>query len=136
MPDRCLDDKAGSGANLLRHLYRHDRAHLANQPVTLASDFSVGSSSQGRLRSAFSGQDSRHHRLHQTAGVATAIAAHQPADGVTGSVEAMNRLVAFIQNLRASVHQNAAHGESDPGNDSQTVEWRAQRPRLAGARDV
>src|SRR5215204_655715 len=72
--------------------------------VTFASDFSVGSSFQGRLRSAFSGQESRHDRLHQTTGVAAAIAAHQSADGIPGSVEAVNRLVAFVQHLGAAVH--------------------------------
>jgi hypothetical protein len=33
-------------------------------------------------------QNSRHDRLHQTAGVAAALAAHEAADGVAGGVEA------------------------------------------------
>src|SRR5687767_525740 len=92
--------------------------------------------SQSPSRSVLSGQDSRHHRLHQTAGVAAAVTAHETANGIAGGVETGDRLLVLVQYLSASIHQDAAHGEGDAGNDSQAVERRAQRLRLACARNL
>src|SRR5687768_12048076 len=130
--------KASAWAKLVRTPPLLDVAEPVSHNIRVLSghDFSVNLIFQGRLRCAFSGQDSGHQRLHQTAGVTAAMAAHQPPDGVPSSVEAVNRLLVFVQNFGASIHQDATHRESEPGNDSQTIEWRAQRSRLAGARDT
>src|SRR5262249_36870262 len=88
------------------------------QPVSLDSHAESGR----KPGCVFSGQDSSNDCLHQAAGVAAAVSAHEAANCVARCVESSNRLFFRIQNFAMAIDQNSSHRKGDAGDYFQAVE--------------